>query len=136
PRYRWLLLLVAIAGLGSWLLWPNAMRKRYERIQLNMTPAEVNEIMGRSGNNVERYGFFKSLASDGAQWKTIEGLLPALGDREAVWCDDYAYSGVTHAYICVTYNDGKAVHKIMAVRMTPLEIKLREWLRRLGLINP
>jgi hypothetical protein len=125
-----LLLLVGIAGLTSWFAWPNVMHKRYERIQPNMTPAEVNEIMGRSGNIVERNGFFKSLGLDGVQWKTItsEGLSPALGDREAVWCDDYAYSGVTHACVCVTYKDGKAVHKIMQVRMTPLEIKLREWL--------
>src|SRR5262245_46067312 len=71
-RYRWwLLLLVAVAGLASWCFWPNAMRKRYGRIQLDMTSAEVDEIMGRSGNIVSRDGFFESLALDGARWKTI-----------------------------------------------------------------
>jgi hypothetical protein len=131
-RYRWwLLLLVAIAGLASWSLWPNAMRKHYERLKLDMTPFEVNWIMGRSGNIVLRDAFFTSLG--GVQWKTIasEGLDPAIGDREAVWCDDHI--GVTHAYICVTYKDGQAVHKIMRVRMAPWEMKLREWLRRLGI---
>ncbi len=127
-RYRWwLLLMVGMAGLASWLFWPkSAMREKYDRIRLGMTPAEVKEIMGRPPGGI-LYGSPWVLESEA--WKSVASE-PPLPEQERIvgeggfWCD--GHTGIMASY------EGEVsgiVHcKVLYVRMTPFEIKLREWL--------
>jgi hypothetical protein len=123
-RYRWwLLLLVAVAGLGSWFLWPiSAMREKYDRIRLGMTRAEVIAIMGpeqsqaESGRALERWNRFESE--------------PSVFDRSSVRIDEHAgfWYEPSGVYIDILYSHDKVVLKMMQIRMTELEVKARDWL--------
>jgi hypothetical protein len=110
-RYRWwLLLLVVIAGLASWSLWPKSlMREHYERIRIGMTTAEVRvimktdhplgtrDIMAMHVNDLEK-------VADEGPWP--KGHLA--GDEVDDWYDG-------SIWIQVFYRDGKAFHKRMIV---------------------
>jgi hypothetical protein len=139
PRRRWLLLLlIAFAGLASWLLWPKSvMRERYGRIQIGMTRAEVAEIMGvEQSPPMDRPRIWENFSSDHhlVSEPPLEAVQGVRIDHQGYWYDSSAESGIIE--ISVQYRDGKAVFKYMICRMTPLEIKLREWLNWLrGLVG-
>jgi hypothetical protein len=112
PRYHWwLLLLVGIAGLASWFLWPKSvMQERYERIRIGMTPAEVALTLGSAPSGRYR-------------------LTAGTNDETEVWVDE-------SVYIYVFCSQGKAVLKRMDARVPPCKTKARIWFYRLrGLVG-
>jgi hypothetical protein len=145
-RYRWwLLMLIAVAGLASWFLWPNAaeraMRERYDRILIDMTQAEVTEIMKPCSPMTPTEIFWsiaESLKAD-TQWKSVaRSEHRARFARMAAYHGDYGLRcwGDNYTRIWVDHQHGKAAAKFMFVRMTPLEMKLRDRLGRLGFSIP
>src|SRR5262249_13622840 len=120
-RYRsWLLSVLVLSGLASWFLWQDAagrlMRERFERIQIGMTPVQVNEIVGSRTQPLDHHNW--------------NGIIPWPVNFEAEYAHRFDCSG--SAFV-VYYHDGKAVGKLTFASMTPLEIKFREWHRRLGI---
>jgi hypothetical protein len=124
-RYRWLLLLlVAIAGLATWLFWPNAMREKYDRIRLGMTRAEVASVMGWPPSGADAIQRYHSLDLVAAEERDP---MSTSFDATAAWSDESVVIG-----IC--YSKGEVVQKSMLIGVPPWKSKLRErldWLRGL-----
>ena len=145
-RYGWrLLLLVAIAGLASWSLWPNVavrvMRQKYDRIRIGMTRSEVAEIMGAQESKHAPKGTWRGVAhvtsgSDELPLELPHAIIEAraaeqLGTEDRnFWCDGSA------AIFVIYVNDRGAIEKYMDVRVPYWEQRVRVWLRRLGFSIP
>jgi hypothetical protein len=129
PRYCWLLLLlVGIAGLARLLLptaAERAMRKKYDRIRLGMTPAEVRVIMkpGHPRDMRELLTMdippLEKIGDEGPWPKDLNHLK---GDTADDWYD-------SNTWIQVFYRDGKAIHKRMMVPTTRAQFSY--WLYKL-----
>ena len=133
PRRRWLLLLlVAIAGLASWSLWPRSvMRERYEQIRIGMTRAEVALSMGSSPSRealmrqILDPGTWDPAAQEGQRFDfaQIDSIEPE------AWVDE-------SVAVSVYFSHGRAVLKAMEIRVPAWKMKARDWLNWLrGLVG-
>jgi hypothetical protein len=101
------------------------MREKYDRIRIGMTLAEVNEIMGGPPGGIL---YLSPWVLESEAWKSVAREPPSTEEVEVLlvgdggfWCD--GNTGITANCI-----DGKVSDRVLYVRMTPCEIKLREWL--------
>lgn len=86
-RKRWIWIGVAVftVVLGFWL-WskpfgPRLLVENYPKVQMGMSQAEVEELLGGPPGNYGRY-------AGGSTMMTEEGYMSPPGSVERIWCDD------------------------------------------------
>lgn len=92
---RWLALFVVLmlAGVAAWFIaWYMTLESRFSRVQVGMSKAEVEHIMGLG----ETYH---------------HGLYSGVSREELLWEDNYS----PHRYF-VDFEDDRAVRKLIGVR--------------------
>jgi hypothetical protein len=108
------------------------MQERYGQIRIGMAPAEVNRIMDRAPMTVDEISqLHQTDGLKGMVWRTVASEPPFNSwTFTADYVRGFTSDGTT---VIVHYQHGSSVSKAVYVRMTPLELKFRWWLQRLGL---